>query len=236
MENQEVQDAVEQGLLIQRIDGDRTSGDRFQLPSEDRTLFDARLNDLVAKDLAVRLSEGDRSGASTARQGALEALKVLLHDGYNHIKGFKSYEITPAQRSAAFAAYGWRNGELGDFDEGRTLSLSRSAGTDGASLPATHRYPAQLVTLIGAQLAIVDGADLAHGGDRKKMTDARQTAFDIFENSLARARYYYCSASDDTDQSPELSRIGFQARRDRGEVHHASSTTPATPPANPSGA
>lgn len=230
MENQEVQDAIEQGLLIQRVDGERASGDRFKLPAEDKTLFDARLADLMTQNVAVRLSESGRAGDSKARGDAIKALEVLLHDGYNHIKALKSYDITPADRRAVYVAYGWAGGEVGDFDEARILSLSRGANDASTVVDAAYRYPAALLTRLAEQIAIVEGSDLANGGDRAKMTETRKTSFEIFEKSLSRVRFYYCSASDDTDQTTELTRIGFQRRRNPGEVQHSEATpTPTLP-------
>ena len=81
------------------------------------------------------------------------------------------------------------------------------------------RYPAALLTLITNQLAIVNANQpLATGGTAQAATAARDLALGKLQTMNDRIRFFYCSASDDEDQTPELAKIGKQPRRDRGEA------------------
>jgi hypothetical protein len=61
-------------------------------------------------------------------------------------------------------------------------------------------------------------AGAATGGDRQIATKLRNEALEAARETLAQVRFYYCSASRDTDRTPELATIGFQPRREPGSV------------------
>ena len=105
----------------------------------------------------------------------------------------------------------------------RARSGSRfGAVKDHEDLHAEWRYPADLVADLVAQLGIFDAnTGAATGGGRQGATKTRNTVLDDAGTSLAQVRFYYCSASRDTDQTPELAAIGFQPRRDVGAVVQA---------------
>ncbi len=220
MPNQETLAEVEVAELIQSVDDGRAVNDPFKLPAGLRTLLDTRLTDLKAKDAATLTTEGGRAGAQINVRTALDTLNGLLHDGYNFVKGLPSYTITPAERATVFTSYGWVGGEIGIFDDARIESLANQAATATPGIPnAAHRYPAQLLTLIAAQLAIVNANQpLATGGTAQAATAARDVALGLLRTANDRVRFFYCSASDDEDQTPELAKIGKQPRRDRGEA------------------
>ena len=44
--------------------------------------------------------------------------------------------------------------------------------------------------------------------------------FKLPATTLLRIRFHYCSATRDADATPELNRIGYQPRRDPGQVAH----------------
>ena len=46
----------------------------------------------------------------------------------------------------------------------------------------------------------------------------RLLALALAEMTLLRVRFFYCSATRDGDQTPELARIEYQPRRDYGTV------------------
>ena len=93
-------------------------------------------------------------------------------------------------------------------------------------------YPADLVTDLTAQLAIFDAnAPVATGGLRSAATHVRDAKVDNAKTSLAQVRFYYCSASRDMDQTPELAKIGWQPRRAMGTVTGTNKPAPAPAPA-----
>jgi hypothetical protein len=227
MPNSNSLQAIAQGRLIQTVDGTRPATDRFKLPAADRTLFNTRLDDLAAKDNDTALTESNRAGGSAAARAALQKLEGLLRDGYNGITAIRSSKITDGERLEVYTAYGWAGGNLGDFNDARTLGLARLALDDDLDIEKPEwEYAADLKTEIAAQLAIFDAkADDRTGGERMDATKARNEALELFQTMLSRVRHYLCSASDDVDQSPELRRNGFKVRKDRAK---AAKTPPAT--------
>jgi hypothetical protein len=222
--------------LLQTVDTDRNEGDGFKLPPALRTQVDADFAALEAADSNTALTESDRAGGSAEARVALDKLHGLLKEGFNFITAIRSTQISAAKRLEIFTAYGWASGKLGRFNDARILGLARLAGLPHANLAEDQRYPGSLIADIIAQLDIFDAkAEPATGGDREVATRLRDTKLDLANTTLAQVRFYYCSASRDTDQTPELSKIGFQPRRDSGTVnHHKTPTPPAgpTPPTN----
>ncbi|MBS0660983.1 MAG: hypothetical protein JSR82_22410 [Verrucomicrobia bacterium] len=57
------------------------------------------------------------------------------------------------------------------------------------------------------------------------------------QTTLHRVRFFYCSASRDADQTPELARIGYQPRREglrpAEEDQPAAPASPTIPPLAP---
>ena len=229
MPNQQSLEQVELAELTQTVDDGRVTGEPFKLAAALRTLLDTRLTDLQAKDSATLTSAGSRAAASANVRGALDQLQKLLRDGYNFIQGLGSFAITDGERIGLFISYGWESGLVGDFNDARIESLANQAITVTPTIAdATHRYPAALQTLITAQLAIVNtNQPLATGGSAQGATAARDAALVLRQVVNARVRFFYCSASDETDQSAELVSIGRQPRRDAGAA--AAQPLPAAP-------
>ena len=229
MPNLLVLEQVELSELIQSVDDGRVAADPFKLTAALRTLLNTRLADLKAKDAATLLTEGDRATASARVRAALEQLGLLLRDGFNFVRGLPSFQITNADRLGVFTAYGWEQGEIGDFSDARAESLANQAITATPSiLNAAYRYPAALLTLITDQLAIVNANQpLATGGTAQAATAARDVALVLLQTTNDRVRFFYCSASDDEDQTPELAKIGRQPRRASGDAQ------PQPLPSNP---
>jgi hypothetical protein len=225
--------AHSQGLLIRNIDDQRPADDHFKLPAFFRTEFDAALDLLELKDGNQVLTESDRAGGSAAARAALDSLSQLLRDGFNGIKAIPSTEITAGQRLAVFTAYGWAGGKVGRLGDARVIGLSRLGVHNHPEVPAAWKYSAAIVTGLTGQLAAFDAnVDNANVGTREGATRERNDALDAFEGLLARARFYYCFASAEGDQTAELARIGFQPRRDPGTVDNGpdASTTPPVAP------
>lgn len=222
MPNAESLATLAQLKLIQTTDDDRTAGDAMKLPAALRTQVNGDFTKLDEADAATAATEGDRAGGSATARAALTKLAELLHEGYKFIDAIRGTKITDAQRRGVFAAYGWVSGNLGRFGDARVIGLSRLAVKDHEDLHAEWRYPADLVADLVAQLGIFDAnTGAATGGGRQGATKTRNTVLDDAGTSLAQVRFYYCSASRDTDQTPELAAIGFQPRRDMGAVVQA---------------
>ena len=192
-------------------------------------MLNTRLADLKAKDAATLLTEGDRATASARVRAALDQLGVLLRDGFNFVRGIGSFAITNPDRLGVFTAYGWEQGEIGELTDARNEALANQAITATPSItnPA-YRYPAALLTLITDQLAIVNANQpIATGGTAQAATAARDLALDLLQTTNDRVRFWYCSASDDEDQTMELAKIGRQPRRASGDA--ASQPLPSNP-------
>jgi len=87
--------------------------------------------------------------------------------------------------------------------------------------------PAALLGLITAQLVIVNANQpTATGGTAETATNLRNIALELLRTANDRVRFFYCSASDDEDQTTELAKIGKQPRRDAGA---ASGPVPGAP-------
>ena len=228
MPTQDSLEQIEIGELIVSEDDVRAAGDAFKLGTALRALVVARLADAKTKDAATFITEGGRAGASLAARTALDTLKGHLRDGYNFVKGLGSYQITAADRLAVLVSYGWESGEVGDFTDARIESLANQAITATPLIAnAAYRYPAALLGLITAQLAIVNANQpTATGGTAETATNLRNIALELLRTANDRVRFFYCSASDDEDQTTELAKIGKQPRRDAGA---ASGPVPGAP-------
>jgi len=237
MPNTESITTAAQMHLVKSVDTARVATDPFKLPTFLRTQHDADLTALEAADSATALTEGDRAGGSAAARAALTKLAGLLKEGYQFIKAIRSSAITEAQRLEALTAYGWAGAHIGKLNDGRVLGLARLGVQAHANLQPAWCYPADLLADLTAQLAAYDGsAILSTGGAREAATRTRDAKLDLARTTLAQVRFYYCSASRDTDQSPELAKIGWQPKRAAGEVaghHPAAPPAPANPPSTP---
>ena len=157
---------IELGESTQTVGIARPAADPFKLPALLRTPLDARLADLEAKDDATLLKEGDRATASGLVRAALDQPRTLVKDGYNFINGIGRFAISDPQRLGVFTTFGWESGLVGDFTDARIESLANLAITATPTItdPA-YRYPAALLTLITAQLVIVNAnRPIATGG------------------------------------------------------------------------
>lgn len=220
MPTQEFEEQREIAELTQSVDDSRDPGDPFLLSSETRTTLNTRLANAVATDAVTSMAEGDRATASGNVRTALENLDRLLHDGYNHIKAVPSFNISDADRLGLFTSYGWSQGLLGRFGDDRIESLANQAvaTTPTVSDPA-WRYPDALMTAITTELATLNANQpLATTGSRQQAIDNRDAALESLRLINARVRFFYCSASDLVDTTPELARIGRQPRRGPGSA------------------
>lgn len=215
MARKEVQEQIERAEMILSVDDGRSAADPFKLPLGLRTLVSARLSDLRVKAMATSSSEGQRAEASAKARAALDSLKDLLREGYRFIAAIGSYAISEPQRIRLYATYGWESGQVGAFNDGRIESMANLAINVGSTItdPA-HRYPDALTSAIAEQLAVLNANQpIAASGDRQGAIAARDAATAKLTAANDRVRFFYCSASDDEDATPELARIGRQPRR-----------------------
>ncbi len=225
MPNEQVNDFITRLTTAQTVDNGRAAGSPFKLPATLRADLDADLTALKATEADTGPTEGGRAASVAAKRAALDELNRQHRGGYRGIAAIDETTITEAQRLGVFEAYGWASGEIGRLDDDtRLIALARQAPTVSAADVggnATWLYTAARLTRIAAQLAIVDAAiSTATGADAELATLRRDTALDLAATTLLRVRFLYCSATRDADATPELTRIGYQPRRDPGTVSH----------------
>ena len=212
--------ALDQAKMILTVDDSRSVGDDFKLFPGLRGLLETRRLTLEQAESNLRLVSGSRVNAAAQLKDAKKTVASLLRDGYNHIRAIPSFDITDEQRLGAFVAYGWENGKMGNIaDESFLLTLARQALVVTPEVePLKARYPQSILTRLETELnTLTNAAAIAKIGTRQQATRARDTAMEALEKALARVRHFYCQASDETDQSAELARIGFQPRRASGQ-------------------
>ena len=151
-------------------------------------------------------------------------LGELLRAGFNSIKAVTSEDASADQKHAAYVAYGWMGDKLGDLEgKARLKTLAEQAvavaANPPAGVPAAALYPATLVTRISNWLGIIAANQPgSEAGNNELAIDNRNASRDLLHSCNSRVRFFYCSASDDLDQTPELANIGMQPRRDAGDA------------------
>ncbi len=234
----EASDIITRLTVAKNSDTTRLAGDPYKLPGGLRADVDADLAQLMARETDTSPAEGARAGASGAKRAALDELERQHRGGYRGIAAIDEDSITAGARLQVFESYGWPQGEIGDFDDARTIALARLAPTVSAAEvggEATRLYTAARLARIAAQLALIDALEsTASGADRQFATLRRDTALALAAGTLLRVRFFYCSATRDGEATPELVRIGYQPRRDPGEVGGGGETGGGgTPPPAP---
>ena len=210
--------------LVITVDDSREVGSTFKLPASLRADVVGDLAVLARLDALTGTAEGARAEASGTLRGAFEELERQLRGGHRFIQALDESVVSESERAGLFETYLWKSGNIGAFDDGRCLALARQAvKVDSENLAkAEWRYPAVRLARIVAQLGIIeDEAGEATGAGRQGATRARNEAQALGETTLLRVRFFYCSATRDADQSPELARIEYQPRRDYGTVPEA---------------
>ncbi len=205
--------------LVQFVDDKREPADPFKLPTWLRTQVDADLTALETADSATVVMESQRLGKSGESKAALEDLEGYLREGYRFIAAIRASKISDYERQEVFAAYGWSRGLIGRFNESRIIALARLGVADQEEIAAEFRYPEDLAADLRDALARHDLAEPESlTGGRQQATQTRNEKLEAAKQSRAQARHYYCCASRDLDQTKELSKIGYQPRRDPGEA------------------
>lgn len=225
MPDQDTQELIDAATMILTVDGQRNADDPFKLTQNLHDLVENRLANLQGATAGVSLEEGDRGLASGDLRTALNALETLLRDGYSFIVAIPSFQLTPAERRQVFVTYGWTQGELGEFTDRRIVTLADLAINNTPRIENTaYRYPTVILERIEAQREQVRLlAPDATTGEREGAVDERDDDRTLLQKAVSRVRHFYCQASDEVDQTPELSKIGFQPRRAKGTVRRTKS-------------
>ena len=224
MPNEQSTELARRLKLVITVDDAREATSLFKLPASLRADVLGDLAVLARLDALTGTTEGARTEASATLRGALEELERQLRGGHRFIQALDETVIKEKERAGLFETYLWKGGQIGRFDDGRCLSLAQQAvKVDSGNLVKVEwRYPAVRLARIVAQLEIIEEeAGDATGAERQGATKVRDVAMGLAETTLLRARFFYCSATRDGDQSPELARIEFQPRRDPGTVAEA---------------
>ena len=212
-------DPLQISQMLLGVDAARAADDPFKLPTYLSALVTARRLAYLISLTASTQSVGTKTGATSDKQVAYKQLDKLLHDEYNFLNGLPSYQINAAQKKSLLESYGWDKGNIGEFDQPRILSLALLAPQISTNQPANRKLPSDLLDLMAAQVAIVyDTSSLSAGGTKEGDIQEKNADLEALEIVNSRARFYYCSASDETQYSKELARVGFQPKRMPGEV------------------
>jgi hypothetical protein len=224
MNDQQTVDALATGDLIVQVDDGRAVGDPFKLPADLKTTLTTRLAATKTANAASMTVASTVAGAAGLVVQGYDKLRELLRSGFNGIKAVTSDDATTAQKHAAFTAYGWEGDSIGVLaKDTRVKTLAEQAvavaATPPAGIPAATLYPAMLVTRITNWLGIIAANKPgSEAGNSELAIKARNDSRDPLEKANSRVRFFYCSASDDLDQTKELANIGMQPRRDAGDA------------------
>ena len=152
--------------------------------------------------------------------GAREKLGALLRNGFNYLKSLPADDVPPADLRDALESYGWEGGKLGDMGSpSRIEALAKQAADATPELDPAVRYPANLLSRIANWLGILEAnKSIAGGGAYSMVIDAKDASREALLAGISRVRFFYSSASDERDQTPELAKIGLQPRRDPGDA------------------
>ncbi len=229
MARKDSQSAQTVARLIQTVDDSRGSDDPFKLTLTLRNTLDNRLTDLVNAESKQGGASGDRAKDAETLRVELPKMRELLRDGYKHVDGLKSYEISRAEKISALDAYGWVGGKIGSLAAtDRVLALARQVEAATPTVaPAQARYPTELVTRISDKLIVLENAGAgARIGSRQGATKRRNDALKALQKIIARTRLYLGSCSDDLDATPELARVGLNPTSRSGQRRVPSEVVP----------
>ncbi len=219
MADMAVLEEIEKAELILAVDATRLPPSRFKLLLADRTELIARLAASKASNTATLSTGGTQITAQGTMRAGFDLLGARLRDGFNFIKAIPGYEITEPERDGLFTTYGWESGVIGDLPDARVEFLANQAITVTPTVvnPA-WRYSDNLLTHITTQLGIVNANQpLVQGGTINASFDLRDLDSAKLKTMNDRVRFFYCSASDEKDQTSELGKIGFAPRQNAGE-------------------
>lgn len=220
MPDQTLLAAIATGELIKQVNTERSFYDDFRLNPALDQLIVARTGAAKVANSSLLMAGGDKAGARTRLTEGRGKLDELLRQGHAYLKGLPALDVPQAEVDDALESYGWERGLLGDLESPTRLEmLATQAATATPELDPAARYPAGLLTRIANWLGIVQANTMiAAGGSIENLTAAKDAAREALLAAIGRVRFFYCSASDERDQTPELAKIGLQPRRDPGDA------------------
>ena len=220
MADQEMLAAISTGELIVQVNDNRSFYDPFRLNQSLNDLITQRTGAAKVANSASLLAAGDRVGAQARVVQARERLAELLRSGYNYLRGLTALDVPPAEVDDALESYGWERGLLGDLGAPAQLeALAAQAASATPALDPAVRYPAALLSRIANWLGILRAnKSIAGGGTVSDVINDKDAAREALVAGISRVRFFYSSASDERDQTPELAKIGLQPRRDPGQA------------------
>ena len=217
MADQEMLVAIATGSLIVQVDDARSLYDPFRLTATLEPLIVTRLAAAKAANSATLLTAGDQTGARLRVTEARGKLGELLRAGFAYLSGLTALDIPAADVADALVSYGWEGGLIGDLTApARVEALAEQAAVATPDLDPAVRYPAPLLVRIANWLAVLAANKMiADGGTLETINAQKDAAREALLAAISRVRYFYCSAGDERDQTPELAKIGLQPRRRR---------------------
>ena len=210
MPDQTLLAAIATGELIKQVNTERSFYDDFRLNPALDQLIVARTGAAKVANSSLLMAGGDKAGARTRLTEGRGKLDELLRQGHAYLKGLPALDVPQAEVDDALESYGWESGLLGDLESPTRLEmLATQAATATPELDPAARYPAGLLTRIANWLGIVQANTMiAAGGSIENLTAAKDAAREALLAAIGRVRFFYCSASDERDQTPELA-VGF---------------------------
>lgn len=212
--------AISTGELIIQVNDSRSFYDPFRLNDSLSDLITARTGTAKVMNSAVLMAAGDQAGARDRMVEAREKLVELERNGHSYLKGLPAQDVPVSEVNDALESYGWERGLIGDLVSPlRIEALAEQAASATPGLDPAVRYPAALLSRIANWLGILlANKAIAGGGTVSDVVNEKDAAREALLAAIGRVRYYYCSASDERDQTPELAKIGLQPRRDSGDA------------------
>lgn len=212
--------AIATGELIIQVNAERSFYDPFRLNPSLDDLITTREGAAKVANSAALMGAGDQTGAQDRVVQAREKLAELLRNGFAYLKGLPALDVPVADVNDALESYGWERGLLGDLASPlRIEALAAQAASATPGLDPAVRYPAALLSRIANWLGILRAnKSIAGGGTVSDVVNDKDAAREALLAAIGRVRFYYCSASDERDQTPELAKIGLQPRRDSGDA------------------
>lgn len=221
MPNQRLIDAVAQSDLILLVDDDTSPYSPEKLTTLLRQLVADR--NIAGRQClsGIALAGGDERGASLRVAESVTRLGGLLRNGHAFYATLPEEDFPAADVLDALVTYGWAGGLLGDLESPATLiARARLALQVTPNLPASLRYPANILTRLTTWLGVYDGNKIiANGGTLQTLVDEQEnTVIPDLEKGIARVRHLLCAADDRGEYFPRLALRDFQVKRLPGEA------------------
>lgn len=220
MADNEIQEAILDAELIQRINAPLSGYDRRRLPAWLETDLTTAVATARTLWSAFLFAAGDVAGARLKVKEARTKLAGLIRNAHAAIQALPDDLVIEADKMDALVSLGFEQGELGNLtDPTHLASLADQIVRENGALPAAVRVPTTITSRLGNWLAILNGNEaIADGGAREIITDDKDEARESLLRKIARVRLYIASTTDKGEGDPALALYGLpaQARSGRG--------------------